>query len=213
MAYENQDIVVFQDITSTGIDKIPLGSVVLIKSTGNMYYYLDNSGVTSSTQVGTLSMDIVATLYGASATPSTPSTLFTKALFYGGQNISGVPVSTTTLLSSTADLVQAETSVGTARYAQSGANVGTNALFYGGWGYSGIGPIVTLLSPTADLVQAETSVGTARYYLAGANVGTNALFYGGNTSNKATLLSSTAVLVQAETSVGTARSDLEGASV
>jgi hypothetical protein len=141
--------------------------------------------------------------------------MFSKALFYGGYV--STYVSTTTLLSSTATLVQAETSVGTARSTLAGANVGTNALFYGGDNISGYLNTTTLLSLTAVLVQAETSVGIAITALAGANVGTNALFYGGDNdsgySSTATLLSPTTTLVQAEISVGTAKYELAGANV
>jgi hypothetical protein len=66
-------------------------------------------------------------------------------------------------------LVQADVSVGSARNALAGANVGTNALFYGGWNTPFLST-TTLLSPTAVLVQAETSVGTARDFLAGASL-------------------------------------------
>jgi hypothetical protein len=206
MSLEKHTLAVFNDTSSTGLDIIPDGRFIFVKGTRNMYFKVNSTGITSGTTIAqTLGVNLVLS---GSKFP------FTKALFYAGNN-GATLYSTATLLSSTAVLVQAETSVGTARYDLAGANVGSNALFYGGH-TSAVVSTATLLSPTAVSLQAETSVGTDRYSLAGANVGTNALFYAGYTSANVsitTLLSPTATLVQAETSVGTDRRYLAGASL
>ena len=108
---ENQDIVVFKDATSVGIDKVPTGSIVLIKATGKMFQHNDTTGVTASTQIGAVNGTVIggATIFS------------TNALFYGGYT--GTSSNIATLLSPTAVSVQAEVTVGTARHGLAGASL------------------------------------------------------------------------------------------
>jgi len=138
MGFEKQPIYVFKDCNSTGLDTIPMNSLVLNSCTSELYQYINSLGIDSTISLCTGVYNNNLKLYVAVG--------FSKALFYGGDNLIGA-INICTLLSSTATLIQNESNIGTARYELAGANVGTNALFYGG--YSSYSNICTLLSSTA----------------------------------------------------------------
>jgi hypothetical protein len=192
--FERIPIFVFENENSIGLNIVPLNSLVLIECSGKLYQFIDNNNVSSSSTLGSVNGVNILEYKNLQK-------LYSKVLFYNGS--SGAIV---TILSSTATLVQVETSIGTARNYLSGASSGSNALFYGGWSATNL---VTILSSIGALVQAESNVGTARYlWNSGSTSGTNALFYGGWTStcvSLITLISITANLIQAESSVGTRR--------
>ena len=203
--YENS-IVHVKDCNSTGLDLVPLNSIIMNKMTGEIFQLTDKTGILTTTKFCDITLNLLMSndkLTGA-------------GLFYGGYDNTTV-FNKTTLLSS-AVLFQTETNVGTVRYLVSGANIGNNdGIFYSGRGnpfsYSST---VTILTSKAILKFSETAIGHGRWNAKGANVGTNALFYNGYENgywNLTTLLTPSGTLAQAENSVGSSRDFHAGASV
>jgi hypothetical protein len=208
MAFTNKPVFVFENEASTGLNTVPLNSLVGVKCSGKLYQYISTSGISSITTIGSIKdinlKEYVPITYG-------------NALFYGGNSVGN----TITVFDNNAVLVGTESTIGTARYYFMGANVGVNVLFYGGWSGSYALNIATILTKSRTLAQTENNVGGSRGNGAsGANVGVNALFYGGYYGanaflvNDVTILTPTATLAQTERALGTdRRGDFGGCNV
>lgn len=193
-----------KDCDTIGLESIPLNSLVLNKYNGDIFQITNTTGVLSTTKFCDITGKVLITSNGR---------LRGNALFYGGWTAANTYSNKLTILSSTGSLVQAESSIGTARYSLAGANIYTNALFYGGgsggdgtYGPNTVHNTLTILNSSGSLVQAELNIGTAREQVSGANVGANALFYGGykvgGLTGRTTILTSSGTLAIAEINSG-----------
>jgi hypothetical protein len=191
-------IFAFKYCDSTGLDKVPVGSLILNKSTGDIFR-LDN-------MIDILSTTKFCDVVGKSLVLST-GRFRGEALFHGGSSLAS-----TNIFNYYGNLTQAETIVGTGSWGAAGSDIQGLALFYGD--NNTLFSKVCLLTNRAVLQQAESSIGTARAECGGANAGINALFYGGDNNavyfSKTTLLNNIGTLVQAETNVGLINTALAG---
>jgi len=204
---ENQHIVTFKDDNATGIDQVPLGSIVHVKSSGKFYQHNNPTGVTPTSKVS----DASKTNLGIRGE------WLSRAMFHGGGLQTNVNTNMTALISSTGTLLKPESAISDAHYGHASASMGAFGMMYGGFGIASLNKTSTC-TEDSTIVVLEGNAGTARRYLVGSNVGVNALFYGGmNSSNVAvsltTLLTPTTTLAQSESSVGLIRYAFAGAKV
>jgi hypothetical protein len=195
MALNRNSIFVFKDETSTGLDTVPLNSLILVLCSGKLYQYDNNYDIINNTPISlTISNNLKEYIEG---------TTFSTALFYGGWNT--IDLNTVTLFSESFTLKQPETTVGTNSTA-TGINVNGVGLFIGASSKT------TIINNNGILVKSEGTCSgfTSRNLCQSAESGINALFYGGHNgslySNICSLVNYEGALVQSESYIGTARS-------
>jgi hypothetical protein len=206
-----QHLIAVKDENATGFDTIPINSLILVKSTGDIYNITNLSGITHTTPLWNITNKLlVMSNYSKN-----------KGMFFGGTDAAiSQRYNKVTIINTNGVLALTETNVGTGRYGVDGGNVGVNALFYmGNNTVNSDSKYVTIVSPTGVLVQAETN--SYGYYNKETGAGDSlngmyALFYGGGFAgtnfNNVGIFNSSGTLAIAETSVGTARQNLAGST-